>query len=503
MRRGAERAVASEPPAQPHASPGASPSPDLKDRVVSALKWSAAGKLLGQLISWTVTLYVMRRLDPSHYGLMGMATVAISFLMVINELGLGATLVQRKNLDELAKRQVFGLVLMVNAGLFALLFLAAPWIAAYYKEPEVAPVTRALAFQLLMTAFLVVPQAMLERELDFRRQSIVFLVASLMASVVQIVLVELGFGVWCLVWSNVVLLGVRVVGLNVIHPFLKLPVLSLRGAGELARYGGVITASRVIWCLYGRSDVVIGGRILGKTLIGFYDAAMHYATLPMQKLGFIINQVALPAFARIQEQPEEVRRHFLGATRALAFFAFPVLWGISAVSRESVALLLGPKWAGIVVPLQLLSLAGPVRMIANFGAPVYQAVGRPKYEFFDLVRMIVVMVPAFLVGSSWGVLGLSLVWFAVYPLMMLLNISINYPRIGVRVTDMFRAIRSPLLAALAMYGVVALVRALAPEGLGPAILLPILVAAGAATYTLVALRLDPGLRALPRALFRR
>ncbi len=483
----------SAPSATGTAAPRPAPSADFRRRVISAFKWSAVGKFAGQMISWGVTLYVMRMLDPSVYGLMGMATVAISFLMVINELGMGATLVQRRDLDERTKRQVFGFVLAMNTVLFTVLVVTAPWIAAYFREPQVVPLIRALALQFLIMSFIVVPQSMLERELDFKRQSIVFLVASLAASVTQIVLVHTGAGVWCLVWSNLVLVAVRAIGLNCLHPFLKLPILALRGAKELFSYGGVIAGSRLLWMLYQRADIAIAGRLLGRTAVGLYEASMHYATLPLQKMGMVINQVTFPAFARMQDQPELLRRHFVKAIRLLSFFAIPVLWGISAVSRESVALLLGPKWEAIVTPLRLLSFSAPVGMISGLHPPLYQAIGRPSREFFDLVRSTVVMVPAFLIGCQWGLIGLTLAWVLAFPAVVLLNMRINYPLLGMRVRDTLAAVRTPILAAAVMYGAVRLV-ALFAAGLPNALLLALLVAVGAVTYPLVALRLEPDLR---------
>ncbi|MCK6461947.1 MAG: lipopolysaccharide biosynthesis protein [Planctomycetes bacterium] len=483
------------------AAPPAPPA-DFRRRVISAVKWSAAGKFLGQMISWAVTFYVMRKLDPSVYGLMGMATVAISFLMVINELGLGATLVQRRNLDDRTKRQVFGFVLAMNTALFTVLVVSAPWIAAYFREPQVVPLIRALALQFLVMSFVVVPQSMLERELDFKRQSIIFLIASLAASATQIVLVHTGAGVWCLVWSNLVLVTVRAIGLNILHPFLKLPVLALRGAKDLFSYGGVVAGSRLLWMFYQRADIVIAGRLLGTTAVGLYQASMHYAMLPLEKMGMVVNQVTFPAFARIQDQPDLVRRHFLKAIRLLSFFAVPVLWGISAVSRESVALILGPKWDAIVTPLRLLSFAAPVSMISGLHPPLYQAIGRPSREFFDLVRSTVVMVPAFLIGCQWGLIGLTLAWVVVYPALVLFNMRVNYPLVGLRVRDTLAAVRTPLLAAAVMYVAVRLVGHLAADLPNP-LLLALLVAVGTVTYPLVALRLSPDLRAEAMALLRR
>jgi O-antigen/teichoic acid export membrane protein len=72
---------------------------EIRSKVMSALRWSAAARFLGQAVSWGITIMVIRLLSPADYGLMAMAMVLVSFLVLLNTLGLDAVLVQDKDID--------------------------------------------------------------------------------------------------------------------------------------------------------------------------------------------------------------------------------------------------------------------------------------------------------------------------------------------------------------------------------------------------------------------
>ena len=99
---------------------------DLRQKVLSGLGWSAGARFMGQLITWAITIIVMRLLIPGDYGLMAMAGVFIGFLGLLNELGLGAALIQRQEIDETTLRQTFGMLLVINFCLFLILLFIAP-----------------------------------------------------------------------------------------------------------------------------------------------------------------------------------------------------------------------------------------------------------------------------------------------------------------------------------------------------------------------------------------
>ena len=84
----------------------------LKQQVIKSLSWLGSLKLLGQIITWIITILVIRHLTPKDYGLMAMAYVCIGFLAMISELGLGAAIVQRKSIDHRQLAQIFGFVIL-------------------------------------------------------------------------------------------------------------------------------------------------------------------------------------------------------------------------------------------------------------------------------------------------------------------------------------------------------------------------------------------------------
>src|SRR5919197_5574440 len=145
----------------------------IKVEVLNALRWSAAGRLAGQLGSWVATIYVIRILNPADYGLIGMASILIGLASLFNELGVIPALIQSRHLDERLIRQLFGFVITSTTLIVCLLFLAAPLLSTFFDEPRLTPIIRALAITVVIGAASAVPNALLERDLQFRGVSLV------------------------------------------------------------------------------------------------------------------------------------------------------------------------------------------------------------------------------------------------------------------------------------------------------------------------------------------
>src|SRR5262249_32606327 len=145
------------------------------------------------------------------------------------------------------------------------------------------------------------------------------------------------------------------------------------------------TVSRALWYLFIQADIVIGGRLLREEALGFYVVARQIAWLSMEKGGGVINQVGFPAFSRIQDQCGKVAAYFLMPVRPISFLIFPICFGISALAPEIVHFLIGDAWHQAVLPLQLLSLIVPLRVIFNMANPAVQAVERADTVLVNLL----------------------------------------------------------------------------------------------------------------------
>jgi O-antigen/teichoic acid export membrane protein len=430
----------------------------LHTEILRGLKWTAGAKLGSQLITWGITIYVMRLLSPADYGLLAMATVFLALLGMFAEVGLGPALVRSTELSQQTLRRAYGIVWTVNLALFALLNLGAGLIADFYSEPKLVPVMRALSLQFLLIPLGVIPDVMLQRQLEYKYRSLTELAGAVISSLVTLGLAIGGYGVWALVAGTLATHLTKVVILNLVAPFRALPSFSLGGMRQLVIFGGNVTASRFLWFFFTQADAVIVGRLLGEHVLGLYSVAMHLASLPVQRVSGILNQVAFPAASRFQHDRAAISTQLLKAIGYVSLIAFPVLWGMSCVAFELIPVLLGPDWSEAILPFQILTLVMPFRMIIGFLPTITDAIGRSEVALHNALLGCVVMPVSFYIGSHWGIAGVAYAWLSAYPVVLFINLRRMLGVIGIPLMDVVRRVAPALTAAAGMYLAVWMVR---------------------------------------------
>lgn len=454
----------------------------MRAQLVSGLKWTAGAKLCGQVVTWAITLVVMRLLSPADYGLLAMATVFVAFLLLMAEAGLGPALVQKEELDPAQLGQSFALIIAINLGLLVLVNVAAPAIAGFFHETRLVPILRVLSLQFAIMTTTVLPESMLARALHFRSLSLIDLGSALASSVLTLLLAWMNYGVWALVLGSMLGRLLRAIALNWIAPLRVRPRMSLSGMRRLLHFGGNVTSARLLSFFFNQADVVIVGRMLGNELLGLYSVAMHVASMPVQRVSSILNQVTFPVVARFQRERANVADFVLRAARSLSLVAFPVLWGISSTAHEIVQVVLGPRWHDATLPLQLLALMMPVKLVVNFLPAATDALGRPDLGFQNVLVAAIVMPLAFLVGSYWGIVGVACAWVFVYPTVLFFNTGRMLAVVGLRVIDLMRVTGPAVGCAAAMYASVRVTAMMLETRLVPVFVLACMVAVGAAVY---------------------
>jgi O-antigen/teichoic acid export membrane protein len=454
----------------------------LRQQILSGLRWSAGVRLGSQLFTWAITLVVVRLLSPQDYGLLSMAMVFIGFLSMVAEFGLGPAIVQKPEVSDAELRKAFGLVLAIHGSLCAALALAAPLIAEFFAEPRLTLLVRVLTVVFLISAFQVLPNALLQRRMEYRRRSLNDFAATILGSVTTLIGALVGWGVWALVAGSFVTQLWKSIGLNLIMPYLRWPDLRLGGVRQLLVFGGHLSATNILWFFFTQADVVIGGRWLGKELLGFYTVAAHLASLPNQRISSIINQVAFPAFARMQDDLSKVGASLLKGVRILSFLAFPLLWGLASVAPEFVSVILGPKWQPAIPTLLIVAIVMPLRMVSNFVPNAIQGVGRSDIVLKTVLFAAVVAPTSMLVGIQWGLVGLTVSWLVWAPLVFLFSMIRSLPAVRLRTGELMSAMQGPAIAALVMVGVVSITRFLLEHRASGPVTLGVLVLVGALAY---------------------
>ena len=162
----------------------------------------------------------------------------------------------------------------------------------------------------------------------FRRKSIVEFVSAMIASFLTLLLALLGHGVWSLVYGSLCLAAVNMIGMWIALGRIYTPTFHFRRVLPDLQFGGYVSLDRILWYLSSQADVFFIGKFLGKEVLGVYAVAMQLATLPMQKVSQILNEVGFAAFSRIQSDRQEVSEKLLLAVQMVSFLSFPIFFGI-------------------------------------------------------------------------------------------------------------------------------------------------------------------------------
>lgn len=380
----------------------------LGDRATQAAQWRFAGTLVGALSRFVVTVLLSRLLTPADFGVTGIAFVVLGFAQPLQDLGMGAAVVQRRHLTPRHVRAAFTFSTLLGIAIAAALALAAPLIAVVMRDARVTPVLRVLSVGFAFQGLGGVAGALLRRRLDFKRVFFVDTASYVIGYGVSIVLAVLGWGVWSLVWGGLVqgtLLAAFQLA-SVRHPVR--PLLARRETRDLLHFGVGSGASNWINYLALNADNFIVGRTLGAASLGLYARAYTLMSVPYTYMASVMSGVLFPAFAEIQDDRARLREAFLMMTQLTAIVAAASMGALAIVAPYLVRSLYGARWMGVVAPLQILCGAGYFRALYHVGGVVAQSTG---HVYGDLRRQVLyaalVVIGAF-VGSQYDLPGVAI-----------------------------------------------------------------------------------------------
>ena len=384
----------------------------LKRQVASGMFWVALAQMFGQGLTLLVGLILPKLLTPSQMGLVGMAMLAVSAVELFQDAGLESALIYRREGVKEASDTVFITVIVSSVAICLGVILAAPLIGRFFREPAVVPIIRVLALTLPISSLGRVPYVLLGRELNFRRRIFPELTSSLIASAVVLVLAYRGFGVWSLVWREIIrqsLATILVWPFSSYRPRLR---FNLRIARELFDYGKHIVSSQALVFLITNIDNAFVGRYAGKTALGQYQWAYNLSNRPAMLINRTVSQVMFPTFSKLAEGDREkmraVRaRYYLTLVRYVAWIMAPITLAMIIFARDFILDLYSSAWAPTIVPLQLLAMYGFIRAIAANMGSVFRAMGKPQWlTSIALWRLITMVIGLYFVLVRWG-LGIT------------------------------------------------------------------------------------------------
>ena len=464
---------------------------DLKSQAVRGVRFTGMATAVAAVTAFVQTAVLGRLLGPEPFGLMAMVLVYMGFANLITMMGISEALIQRKDPTRGELASLYWLNVALGGAIFLLTLALTPWLAGFFKAPELEALIPVTALILLVAPFGTQFDALARKELRFGFLAGVQVAEAVITFLVSVTAAAVfGLGVWSLVWGKLAGVGMRTVwnvGYGLRHfgfPGFHFTVRELKG---YLRFGLFRVGANAV--NYGNSNVdqLLIGSLLGPQVLGYYRMAVNLVLQPIRQLNPMLTRVAFPVFVKIQDDTDRLRNGFLKMIRLLVLIDAPIFIGLAAVAPVAVPLVLGEQWLPAVPLIQILVFYGMLRALPNACGSVIMAKGRADWTFYWNVALMFLIPPVvYLAAQSGNAVTVASALVGLQSVLLFAHYAVYIRNLlGRCLFDYLRAFGVPMVMAVLMgVGVWAIGTVLPVDGL--VLKLAVQVASGVILYLLLA-----------------
>jgi O-antigen/teichoic acid export membrane protein len=378
----------------------------LKQKALKGLFWSGLENSGNQIIGFAISIVLARLLLPEEFGLIAMLGIFVELSYVLIDGGLSRSLIRTENPDDRDYSTVFYFNLMVSLAIYGLVFLLAPYIAAFYDQVELTAIVRVYSITFVISAFATIQRTRLTKIMDFKTQMLVSTPSLLIRGSVGIVLALYGFGVWSLVWSGIASGLASTIQLWYWSKWRPLWLFSSEKFKKHFKFGFNLTLSGLLNALFNNAYPIVIGKFFAPAQVGFFSKADGLQMLPVGFISNIVNRISYPLFSEIQNDEIRLKSVYKRIMQMVMFLVAPTLIVLAVLAEPVFRFLFTEKWLPAVPYFQIICASGILAPIQSYNLQILNVKGRSdlffKLEMVKKALLTLVIFSAF----QFGIFGL-------------------------------------------------------------------------------------------------
>lgn len=383
----------------------------LRNKTLSGLLWTVVDTFVLRGMSFFSTVVLARWLGPEEFGLIGMIAVFIAIGAAIMDSGMSASLIRMKDPTEKDYSTVFILNLGLSVGFYSIIFIAAPFIADFYRQPILTDLIRVYALSFVVGALSAVQLAILNNRMQFKRIMKQNMPGTIIGVTVGITLGYLGFGVWSIIIMYLTTQTVQSIILWLKSDWRPSLTFSKENAKFHFGFGYKLMLSGLLATIFQNIYNIIIGRFYSVRELGYFERSKAFNDYPVNILTSVMTKVTYPLLSSIQSEKEKISLVYRRIMRLAFFIICPLMFGAAAIAYPLFDLILGEEWIAAVPYFQVLCLSSIFYPIHAFNLNVFKVYGRSDlFLKLEIVKKLIVIVGLF-IGFQFGIMGL--VWSSV------------------------------------------------------------------------------------------
>lgn len=393
----------------------------LRKQASAGIFWTFAQQFGQQIVLFVVSTILARLLLPEEFGYIGMIAIFVSVGNALLKGGLTQSLIRSKDLEEDDYATVFYYNLAASILIYILIYFIAPFVSDFYGYPVLTPIIRWYCLSFILFAFSVVQEAKLTKEMNFKIQTIISIPSVIIGGIVGIVMAYNGYGVWSIVWNQLVTALVRSIQLWIYSKWSPGLFFNFDKFKEHLRFGYKITLSSLLENIFSNLYIIIIGKYFSAGQVGFYTRADSMKNLPVNNITLALTKVTYPLFAEIQHDNDRLKRVYKQLMKMSIFVVAPIMVFLIILAEPVFRFLFTEKWLPAVPYFQILCISGILFPIQGYNANILLVKGKSDTFLKLTVINKILLVIGIIIGLQFGIIGLlyaqvflSIITFFIY-----------------------------------------------------------------------------------------
>lgn len=370
--------------------------------------WTFLQQFSVTLISFSVQILLARILMPADFGLIAMIAIFVSIGQSLTDSGMTSSLIRNNENTEMDYGTVFISNLGISVAIYIVIFFIAPFISSFYGQIELTNLLRIYSLVFVFNSFSAVQLAKFSKELNFKIQFVYQIPAILASALIGIIMAYNDFGVWSLVWLNVLQALFFSVVLWSIYPWRPKLIFNKEVFRSHFSFGYKLTLSGLLNTIYLNLYKIIIGKYFSPTNVGYFTQADNLRLFPVNQLSTVLNKVTFPLFASISDNTPKLKQAYMSALRLVLSISSAIMFVLMYIAEPLFYVVFGEKWLPAVPYFQILCIASIFLPIGTYNLNILKVKGRSDLFFKVEVIKKIIGVIALLISIPYGIQ--AMVW---------------------------------------------------------------------------------------------
>ena len=385
----------------------------LKNKTVSGLIWSFIDNFSRLGLNFVIGIILARLLTPREFGLIGMVTIFMALSESLVDSGFTKALIRKKDCTQTDYSTAFYFNLFVGIILYAVLFFSAGAISRFFDEPQLLFIVQVVGIGIIINAFTIIQRARLIKAINFKLQTKISIIASIVSGIIGITMAFKGYGVWSLVIKTLLGFAITSFLLWLWNKWKPSLVFCRNSFKEMFSFGYKLVISDLIEDAYQNIYLLIIGKYFSAAELGFYTRADRFNNLPSQNITRAIQRVSYPILSEMQDDIPRLKTAYQKLIKSTMLITFVSMMIMVASAKPLILTLVGDKWLPSVIYLQLLSFVGILYPLHAINMNMLNVQGRSdlllRLEIIKKILAIPVIVIGVLLGIKIMILGMIII----------------------------------------------------------------------------------------------